>query len=1051
METAETTPAAIKESGRQADDDPDGFIPKLGKLKKVVKVNRDLTKQNTQLQNTVESLRRERDVLLSEQEKLKRETISLEKELKIFRQGSLEAEIDTTEFEEKIAWLEAKVAEKEEQRASLHRKLELQVELYGGRPTMESGGALEHRGADDSGAPKSTISVRDAHGPNLALERLLEEQGISSRLRRENGELKLRIASLEVELENAQLQQQEPATDTGKHKRSGTFFRRGEKKNRSATVIARRSNQKEVQITEPERSQSPDCSLSATNSNQEFSPRRRSRTTNSPINSPSHSPSMPRRSTVSAGSSKVDVSALQSCLKLAIEEKKSAEEQKKGLEMELSRAKERIEQLQKSTAQSRKLSNASRETETLKYTLKLALSEKNSFSEHLESLRKEVDSLTAQNKSQEKSISDFVAQRDSRQQELERENEQLRKEIEQLKSSASKQSPERTSRRRSVENTKELPPQGAVREERTTNKVVTKPPSSPSPSTAKPLDHEKTAKKIEQPASKQSPERTSRRRSVENTKELPPQGAVREERTTNKVVTKPPPSPSSSTAKPLDHEKTAKKIEQLKSSASKQSPERTSRRRSVENTKEPSLQVAAREERTTVTKPPSSPSSSTAKPLDHEKTAKTTTSSRSARRDSVDKSKDIGSKKVAAARALFEEKIEGEKAQAEASSPKRIRRKSSSGSTNALFIGGTPKSKTTDDKLAATPTSTPSTPSQTPNKSTHQPLTPQRSSNSSLTSPSTSPPTAPKPLNRSTHAPLSSQRSGNGFSISSAKITSSSSCSTGAVTSPTTTTTTSNSSLAVKPPLSSSGSKVSIISVKTSISPSTSPRLSTRKQIKEIVICSPKLERKPFPGAASTHSKSNSFDASKSSPVEQQNTKPPVTKSLSFSQPVSVYPQTTSPSIITPASSSANPSQQLRSSATSPASTTTPKILTTSTKAATTTVKTERVTIKQLPGKLCIPNPVEVKRASSLQDIPEQVSSSGGSSFSTVSGMVSGPGRSPVQLRANRRTQKPRPKTLCHTETTNLVNLISKMREQEMGARQQPRMVNGGMNGSSTK
>ena len=980
METAETTPAGIKESGVREDADLDEFLPKLGKLKKVAKANKELTKQNTQLQSTVDALREERDALQSEQEKLKRDRMSLEKELVKFRQGSLEVEIDTTEFEEKIERLEAKVAEKEEQRASLHRKLELQTELYAGKQATNGCQELEHRGTY-SGAPKSkySSSVKDAGSPSLALDRLLEEQGISSRLRKENGELKLRIASLEAELEHAQPQQQEEtATEAVKHRRSSTFFRRGEKKHRSATAIVRRPNQKEVTITDPERSLSPELSLSASNSYQDFGSRKRSTAVDSPLTSPMHSPRMTHRNAVSAGSHNADMSSLQSCLKLALEEKKSSEEQKKELEEELSKARGRIKQLQKSTAQTRKQTNAGQETEVLKQSLKLALSEKSSFEERLESLQKEVDGLTAQNKSQEKSLSDFTVQRDSRQRELERENERLRKDIEQLKSSASKQSPDqRASRRRSVESTKELPPQVAAREEK--SRVVTKPPPSPS-------------------------------------------------------AVKPPPSPSAVTAKPLNREKT------------------------------PDPAAA---------------------------------SSRPARRNSVDKTKDVGSKKVAAARALFEEKIEDEKAQAEASSPKRLRRKSSSGSVNAPFSGGSPKSKTADDnKPPSTPTS--SSPSHAPSKSTHAPLTPQRSSGSSLTSLS-SPPTAPKPLNRS-HAPLSFQRSGNGFSANSKAASSSSSCSTAATTAtPTITTPTgSGSSSTAKP----TGSKVSIISVKTSISPTTSPRLSSRKQMKEIVICSPKMEKKPLPVAGSTHAKSNSFDASKPvagsthaksnsfdaskpgagsthaksnsfdaskpgsgstyaksssfdaskiSPVEQQNTKSPVTtKSLSFSQQVTVYPPTTSsPRTATPASPSANnPSQQWRSSAASPTSTTTPKISMTSTKTATTTtVKSEKVTIKQMPGKLRVPDSVEVRRASSLQDIPERVSSSGDSSSSTGSGMVSGPNRSGVQLRANRRAQRGRPVTLCHTETTNLVNLISKMREQDKSVRQQPIIVNGAMNG----
>lgn len=60
METAETTPAGIKESGSRADPEIDELLPKLGKLKKVAKANKELTKQNTQLQSTVDSLREER-------------------------------------------------------------------------------------------------------------------------------------------------------------------------------------------------------------------------------------------------------------------------------------------------------------------------------------------------------------------------------------------------------------------------------------------------------------------------------------------------------------------------------------------------------------------------------------------------------------------------------------------------------------------------------------------------------------------------------------------------------------------------------------------------------------------------------------------------------------------------------------------------------------------------------------------------------------------------------------------------------------------------------
>ncbi len=91
----------------------------------------------------------------------------------------------------------------------------------------------------------------------------------------------------------------------------------------------------------------------------------------------------------------------------------------------------------------------------------------------------------------------------------------------------------------------------------------------------------------------------------------------------------------------------------------------------------------------------------------------------------------------------------------------------------------------------------------------------------------------------------------------------------------------------------------------------------------------------------------------------------------------------------------------------------------------------------QRPQSVLLTPPSLVQKASSMQDIPEQISSESTNEASpprsTKTGIVSSPERSPVPRRYQRRERNERPKTMYagRAETTNLVNLISRFQQQE--------------------
>ena len=441
-----TTTTAESENEVQLED------LKSGDPKKLHKLNKELAKQNRQLSKSVESLRKERDSLLSDKQKLKSENKSLEKDLKrsakmekghqqLLRQESIEIAEDGVELPKKVEWLEAQLAKREGEIANLQRKLELKAELF--ESSKGSGLVVNaecHNCNPESEVPQSKLAMQkngDALNMNLALERLLEQQDITSRYRQENSELKLRISSLEAELEQVFVSTTSPKT----HRKASALFKRG--KRHSSGKLSDETPTGKVTGAETRVSKSPDFSHICNSSQEHLAD------SISPQNSPQHF--LPRNR---SGSAVTDVHTLQACLKLALEEKQSLVSQKQELEEKLQAAKNL-----------RKPSQPYQEVELLKQTLKVVVGEKGSLSEQLKVLEREVatakertedlekrlaeslvqkdsfaeqqreiKALREENKRLKKSLADSTA-KNSKAQQLEQQNEKLRKEIAELRAS----------------------------------------------------------------------------------------------------------------------------------------------------------------------------------------------------------------------------------------------------------------------------------------------------------------------------------------------------------------------------------------------------------------------------------------------------------------------------------------------------------------------------------------------------------------------------------------------------------------------------------------
>ena len=993
-----TTTTAESENEVQLED------LKSGDPKKLHKLNKELAKQNRQLSKSVESLRKERDSLLSDKQKLKSENKSLEKDLKrsakmekghqqLLRQESIEIAEDGVELPKKVEWLEAQLAKREGEIANLQRKLELKAELF--ESSKGSGLVVNaecHNCNPESEVPQSKLAMQkngDALNMNLALERLLEQQDITSRYRQENSELKLRISSLEAELEQVFVSTTSPKT----HRKASALFKRG--KRHSSGKLSDETPTGKVTGAEMRVSKSPDFSHICNSSQEHLAD------SISPQNSPRHF--LPRNR---SGSAVTDVHTLQACLKLALEEKQSLVSQKQELEEKLQAAKNL-----------RKPSQPYQEVELLKQTLKVVVGEKGSLSEQLKVLEREVatakertedlekrlaeslvqkdsfaeqqreiKALREENKRLKKSLADSTA-KNSKAQQLEQQNEKLRKEIAELRASGNSKPAAKSPVAGNLEQHNEKLKKEAVvvrasagnkpaarnleqQNEKLKKEAVELRVSAP---TSKPA-----ARNLEQQNEKLKKDAVELRVSAPTSKPAARNLEQQNEKLKKEGVVVRASAANKPAARNLEqqNEKLKKDAVELRVSAPTSKPAARNLEQQNEKLKKDAVELR-------VSAPTSKPAARNLEQQNEKLKRETVVSSESSkpgkfRKLSTGKLKegDPTSPKmntVAATRALFEEKIEDSRQQAKSLSPKHNR--------NSVILGRERRGTTwngSESGPSQAEENPVTIPSQTRAVSTIS-LAP--SSKSNITPLRVSPPPSTQPTSTSSST---SAKSGT-------------------------------------KPGAQAPSKMSI-----SVKSSGSPMINTCKDIKEVEVPSPKKELSS-PGSI---------------PHQNQTQHPPIRKSASLTiattQPVVSLPpakkkeiQVTS-HVISPGSTA---SQQDLGKPKSPSytHTITP---TPSPPAASVPTRTEKATFKQVPGKLTVQSSIEVKRASSLQNIPENVSTSssltvnsGGGGTGTTTG-TSPTTKSSVVLRQNRRAPKQRPKTL-HADTVNLTSIISKLQEQE--------------------
>ncbi|CAI7995588.1 Cytospin-A [Geodia barretti] len=293
-----------------AAEEGEGDKGKFGDPKKLYKQNKDLAKANAQLTKLIDTLKHEKDSLAFDRTKLKGDLKSTEKELKKAQSSlsSAKSEVErlktkslkhsgagsnmgegTEVLQERVRQLEAELSSRDEKLEKFRKRL-------GGRLSqleiLAGNGSIEH---------EATTEKQDT----------LQDQE-RQKLMEENSELRERVVNLESDL-NVLLKMVD-----------------GQQKEEFA-----QSSSTEISFFSTD-------ALSSTNSDL----RRGSRQSTSPFSSPRNSPRLQRKNQTSD-----DIATLRSCLQLALEEKKAAEQQAKSLQTELDDVRAELEEAKRSWGQ----------------------------------------------------------------------------------------------------------------------------------------------------------------------------------------------------------------------------------------------------------------------------------------------------------------------------------------------------------------------------------------------------------------------------------------------------------------------------------------------------------------------------------------------------------------------------------------------------------------------------------------------------------------------------------------------------------------------------
>ena len=445
-----TTAASIK--GPLADSNPDLDEAEPEKASDKIKSSdyKKLTKQIAQLNKTVEALKKDKEGLLEERHNLKSANKTLEKEVKHLTSSldSCRSELEhlkhskdkkrpqqdhTSEAEEKVKILEAALARREVEVATLQKKLDLQDRMLGQIKTDK-----EEQDEVRVGANKTTPPEDGRQGPQEEeeeeegteqqhfSEQLRREQETNSKLRSELADLKAKYQVLEAEVVTARAQGDPFAVvDAVPQQIKGTPVPRV--RSHSLTQVSRDQLDPVHLQRQQQQSPTPDSPTSPSRRVPHGSPYL------SPRHVVSHAvvPPPPQRSR--SPSVQVDISMLQNCMRQALEEKKISDQRKEELEEELFNLQATMEVHQANAGAAQRLAQVDMELGEAREKLEVVAAEKAALEGKLDGLQRELQSVLRRSSQVEGEMVRAAAEREAQLRTIGEQNDRLTKEVEVLK------------------------------------------------------------------------------------------------------------------------------------------------------------------------------------------------------------------------------------------------------------------------------------------------------------------------------------------------------------------------------------------------------------------------------------------------------------------------------------------------------------------------------------------------------------------------------------------------------------------------------------------
>ena len=354
-------------------------------LQKLQEQNRELIKRNRKLSNTVDALRKERELAI-ERDKIKQERkgfIEFTKKITAFSEDTHSV---SSKEELEISVLQQQLASRDKEIEFLHR----QVEESEVKDIKSKSSRDEEEQSED---PVGSVQHKST------LNKLIDEQSISSSLRSNNSELQVRVASLESEIEKLHIQNSHnlllvEQANAAAQAATSLIATSTKQRKKSSIFGIRRSGRKKSGMDSPSPVKVPSGSKNSLSNSQ---PSLDESLSEHDLSSYLARKCEPTATPYNPFNKSSDAQLLETSIKLALEEKSEVERQLECLRDEIQSQQNRIEELiHENERKERIYVDAVQEIGTTKQALQLATRERDLLMSENEGLCFEKESLRAE-------------------------------------------------------------------------------------------------------------------------------------------------------------------------------------------------------------------------------------------------------------------------------------------------------------------------------------------------------------------------------------------------------------------------------------------------------------------------------------------------------------------------------------------------------------------------------------------------------------------------------------------------------------------------------